>query len=68
MPQTADQHAGEAMRSANQAGDTARRTAGVGSLRGVVTNIDDYKLQTSVTVPFRFNQYDADRRRQDGSR
>ena len=27
------------------------------SLRGTVANIDDYKLQTSATVAFKFNQY-----------
>jgi len=54
----ADQHAGEAMNRANQAAqsaDTANR--GLDSLRQVVANIDDYKLQTSVSVPFKFNQY-----------
>ena len=30
---------------------------GVSSLRSVVANIDDYKLQTSATVPFKFNGY-----------
>src|SRR5215467_10540239 len=60
---TADQHAGDAMNKANQAdqhagtaeqkADQANQT--VASLRNVVANIDDYKLQTSATVPFKFN-------------
>ena len=54
----ADQHASDAMNKANQASqsaDTANR--GLDSLRQVVANIDDYKLQSSVSVPFKFNQY-----------
>ena len=54
----ADQHAGEAMNQANQAaqaGDQNKRD--LNSLRQVVASIDDYKLQTSVTAPFQFNQY-----------
>jgi outer membrane protein OmpA-like peptidoglycan-associated protein len=60
---TADQHAGDAMNKANaadqhaaqadQKADQANQT--VASLRNVVANIDDYKLQTSATVPFKFN-------------
>jgi outer membrane protein OmpA-like peptidoglycan-associated protein len=61
---TADQHAGDAMNSANQAGQTAsqavqsadRANQGLESLRNVIANIDDYKLQSSATVPFKFNQ------------
>jgi outer membrane protein OmpA-like peptidoglycan-associated protein len=62
---TADQHAGEAMTkatTADQKATTAGQTAdqamqGVSSLRSVVANIDDYKLQTTTTVPFKFNGY-----------
>jgi outer membrane protein OmpA-like peptidoglycan-associated protein len=62
---TADQHAGEAMNSAKaadakaaQAGQTADQAMqGVSSLRSVVANIDDYKMATSATVPFKFNAY-----------
>jgi OOP family OmpA-OmpF porin len=62
---TADQHAGEAMNSAKaadakatQAGQTADQAVqGVASLRNVIANIDDYKLQTTTTVPFKFNSY-----------
>jgi OOP family OmpA-OmpF porin len=60
---TADQHAGEAMTKATQAGQTADQAVqGVTAVRGdvnelknVVANLDDYKLQTSTTVPFKFN-------------
>lgn len=55
---TADQHAGDAMNRANQASqnaDTANR--GLDSLRTVVSNIDDYKLQSSASVLFKFNQH-----------
>jgi outer membrane protein OmpA-like peptidoglycan-associated protein len=59
---TADQHAGEAMTKANQAGQTADQAVqGVNTLRSdlknVVANLDDYKLQTTTTVPFKFNSY-----------
>jgi len=62
---TADQHAGDAMNKANQVGQTASQgvqsadqaNRGLSSLRQVVANIDDYKLQSSATVPFKFNQY-----------
>ena len=50
---TADQHAGAAMNTATAAGQKADQNAqGLSSLRNVVSNIDDYKLQTSTTVPF----------------
>jgi outer membrane protein OmpA-like peptidoglycan-associated protein len=55
--QAADQHAGEAMNKANEAnqlGQTNSQT--IASLREVVSNIDDYKLQTSVSVPFKFDK------------
>jgi OmpA-OmpF porin, OOP family len=53
----ADQHATEAMNRANQATQAGEETArGLSALRQVVSNIDDYKLQSSVTVPFKFNQ------------
>jgi outer membrane protein OmpA-like peptidoglycan-associated protein len=55
---TADQHATEAMTSATQANRLgAENTQALNSLRSVVANIDDYKLQTSVAVPFKFNKY-----------
>jgi OOP family OmpA-OmpF porin len=62
---TADQHAGDALNRANQAGQTAGQAVqsadqanrGLDSLRQVVSNLDDYKLQSSATVPFKFNQF-----------
>lgn len=62
---TADQHAGDAMNKATQADQTAtqanqkadQNAQALNTLRGVVANIDDYKLQTSATVPFGFNRY-----------
>jgi outer membrane protein OmpA-like peptidoglycan-associated protein len=63
--QTADQHAGDAMNKANQVGQTANQAVqsadqanrGLSSLRQVVANIDDYKLQSLANVGFKFNQY-----------
>ena len=53
----ADQHAGEAMSRANQADQKSdKNTQEISSLRSVVANIDDYKLQTSATVPFAFDK------------
>jgi len=69
---TADQHAGDAMNKANQADQTAtqadqratqadqkadKNAQGLDGLRAVVSNIDDYRMQTSVTVPFKFDRY-----------
>jgi outer membrane protein OmpA-like peptidoglycan-associated protein len=62
---TADQHAGDAINEANQADQKAvladqnadKNAQAVDSLRQVVANIDDYKMQTSVTVPFKFDRY-----------
>jgi len=62
---TADQHATDAMNKATQVGQVAdqanqkadRNAQDLSSLRLTVANIDDYKLQTSATVEFRFNQY-----------
>ena len=62
---TADQHAGDAMNKANQADQHAgtaeqkadQATQVISSLRNVVANIDDYKLQTSPTVSFKFNAW-----------
>lgn len=56
---TADQHAGEALGRADQANKLGEKnTQELSSLRGVVANLDDYKLQTSVAVPFSFNKYE----------
>jgi OOP family OmpA-OmpF porin len=54
----ADQHAGEAMTQAKTADQKAEQAnQGINSLRQVVSNLDDYKLQTSVSVPFKFDKY-----------
>jgi OOP family OmpA-OmpF porin len=61
---TADQHAGDAMNHANDAmtsatsanGKADANTQSIDKLRDVVANIDDYKLQTTVTVPFKFDK------------
>jgi len=58
----ADQHAGEAMNRATQADQKADQAGqkadqAISSLRTVVANLDDYKLQTSVSVPFKFDKY-----------
>jgi len=59
---TADQHAGEAMTRAQAADQKAdQNTQEISTLRNVVANIDDYKLQTSATVPFKFNKYQLDK-------
>jgi len=52
---TADQHAAEAMTKAVQVGEQSQQ--GINSLRGVIANLDDYKLQTSVAVPFSFDKW-----------
>jgi outer membrane protein OmpA-like peptidoglycan-associated protein len=55
---TADQHAGAAQQRADQANQLGEKnTQELTSLRSVVANLDDYKLQTSVAVPFSFNKY-----------
>jgi outer membrane protein OmpA-like peptidoglycan-associated protein len=51
----ADHHAADAMSKASQADSKA--DSALNGLRSVVANIDDYKLQTSATVPFAFDQY-----------
>ena len=62
---TADKNANDAMNKANQATDKAnqatemagRNTEALNNLRQVVSNLDDYKMQTEVTIPFKFNKY-----------
>jgi outer membrane protein OmpA-like peptidoglycan-associated protein len=54
---TADQHAGEAMTKAGQAAQMGEQNQQeLNLLRGVVSNIDDYKVQTAVAVPFQFDK------------
>src|SRR5437660_1769660 len=56
--QAADQHAGEAMNKANEANQLGQQNSQtIASLRSVVSNIDDFKLQTSANVPFKFDKY-----------
>ena len=55
---TADQHAGDAMNKANQAAQVGdQNTQGLNTLRSVVSNLDDYQMQTSATVAFKFNKW-----------
>lgn len=55
---TADQHAGEAMNKATQANSLGEQNQqALTQLRGVIANLNDYKLQTSVAVPFSFDKY-----------
>jgi outer membrane protein OmpA-like peptidoglycan-associated protein len=55
----ADQHAGEAKTSADQANKLGEKNSQeLTGLRNVVANIDDYKLQTTVAVPFGFNKFE----------
>jgi len=54
---TADQHATEAMTKANQAAEAGdANSQALNSLRSVVANIDDYQIQTSAMVSFKFAQ------------
>lgn len=65
---TADTHATEAMGRADRAQQSAekaqqasdRNGEAIGTLRGAVATIDDFKLQTTVAVPFGFNKYTLD--------
>ncbi len=51
----ADRHAADALGKASQADSKA--DSALNGLRSVVANLEDYKLQTSATVPFGFDQY-----------
>jgi OOP family OmpA-OmpF porin len=51
-----DRRAGDAMNRANQANDQAQKDdQEIGQLRGVIANIDDYKVSNQATVLFKFN-------------
>lgn len=57
----AEKSAGEAMTRANQANELAsRNTEGINALRQVVNNLDDYRMQTEVTIPFKFDKAQLD--------
>jgi OOP family OmpA-OmpF porin len=54
----ADQHASDAMSQAKQASTAADANGrDLNKLRDVVANIDDYKMQTSASVPFAFDKF-----------
>jgi OmpA-OmpF porin, OOP family len=55
---TAQNHANEAMNKANQAAAMANHDSEeIANLRQVVSNIDDYKQVSDVTIPFAFDKY-----------
>lgn len=55
---TADQHASDAMNKATQAAQVGdQNTEALNSLRSVISNIDDYQMQTSATVSFKFDKW-----------
>ncbi len=52
----ADRRAGDAMTRANQANEQAQKDdQEIAQLRGVVANLDDYKVKNQATVLFKFN-------------
>jgi outer membrane protein OmpA-like peptidoglycan-associated protein len=54
----ADQHATDAMNKAKQVGDEADANGrDLNKLRSVVSNIDDYKMSNSTSVPFAFDKF-----------
>jgi len=65
---TADSRAGDAMGRADRAQQSADKaqqasdanSQAIGGLRNVIANIDDYKLQATVAVPFGLNKYALD--------
>lgn len=53
---TADRRAGDALNRANQANDAAQKDdQEIAQLRGIIANIDDYKVANQATVLFKFN-------------
>jgi len=56
--QTADQHAGEALNKASQAAQVGEQnTQALTGLKQAVSSMDDYRLKTTVSVPFKFDKY-----------
>jgi outer membrane protein OmpA-like peptidoglycan-associated protein len=54
----ADQQAGEALNKATQAAQVGdQNTQAIGTIQTALGSMDDYKLQTTVAVPFKFNKY-----------
>ena len=67
---TADSHAGDAMNRANQVGTELgqkvdQTNQNLDQLRGVVNNLDDYKLVGETSVLFRFDKYMLDNQSRD---
>jgi len=62
---TADTHAGEAMKQATEASNKAaqgiemagKNSQELNGLRQVVSNLDDYKLASEISIPFKFDKY-----------
>jgi outer membrane protein OmpA-like peptidoglycan-associated protein len=55
---TANNHAQEAMTKATQVGQQVDQTnQQLATLRQSVANLDEYKMATEITVPFRFDRY-----------
>ena len=55
----ADRRAGDAMNRANQANDQGQKDdQEISQLRGVIANLDDYKVSNQATVLFKFNSAD----------
>ncbi|PYU20756.1 MAG: hypothetical protein DMG30_20035 [Acidobacteria bacterium] len=55
----ADRRAGDAMNRANQANDQGQKDdQEIAQLRGVIANLDDYKVSNQATVLFKFNSAD----------
>lgn len=55
----ADRRAGDAMNRANQANEQAQKDdQEIAQLRGVISNLDDYKVANQATVLFKFNSAD----------
>jgi len=62
----ADRRAGDAMNRANQANDQAQKDdQEIAQLRGVITNLDDYKVSNQATVLFKFNSADLSKEDKD---
>ena len=62
----ADRRAGDAMTRANQANDQAQKDdQEITQLRGVIANLDDYKVSKQATVLFKFNSADLSKEDKD---
>jgi len=63
----ADQHASDAMNKATQAAQVGdQNTQTLNSLKSVITNLDDYQVQSSATISFKFDKWNlSDEAKQD---